>query len=276
VTTLSAIDSGDTNGGGSPTIPPGVTGTAAATPAIAPGGTSGSGGPTAGGRFDGVASGQQDDKPADQPRFPPGEAGELRARGSETPPGPPGAPVLSPRDRVPRPGPHNRHAPLLPEGAADMLGQQTGAPPVIVTLPAQLEAAAADQVADQITAAFTPGVSVVIADLTAAACCDRSAIRNLLKAHRKATVRGGQVRFAIRSGGPLHQLTGFADTHPLLTVYPTLQHALTGRSPIPPGNRAASGRAIADSARRASGLVSGRAGLIRDTTAATRATATTG
>ncbi|HEY1004647.1 MAG TPA: STAS domain-containing protein [Streptosporangiaceae bacterium] len=118
-----------------------------------------------------------------------------------------------------------------------MPDQQTCAPSVIVTLPAQLDAAAAEQAADQITAAFTPGVRVVIADLTAAACCDRSAIRNLLKAHRKATVRGRQVRFAIRPGGPLHQITGFADTHPLLAVYPTLQHALTGRSPIPPRNR---------------------------------------
>jgi hypothetical protein len=118
-----------------------------------------------------------------------------------------------------------------------MPGQQTCAPTAIVTLPAQLDAAAAEQVTGQITAAFTPGVSVVIADLTAAACCDRSVIRNLLKAHRKATVRGGQVRFAIRPGGPLHQITGFADTHPLLAVYPTLWHALTDRSPIPPGNR---------------------------------------
>ena len=123
-----------------------------------------------------------------------------------------------------------------------MPGQPTSAPPVIVTLPAQLDAAAAEQAADQITAAFTPGVRVVIADLTAAACCDRSAIRNLLRAHRKATVRGRQVRFAIRPGGPLHQITGFAGTHPLLAVYPTLQHALTGRSPTPPDNRAASRR----------------------------------
>ncbi len=118
-----------------------------------------------------------------------------------------------------------------------MPGQQTCAPPVIVTLPAQLDAAAAEQAAGQITAAFTPGVSVVIADLTAAARCDRSAIRNLLRAHRKAAARGGQVRFAIRPDGPLHQITGFAGTHPLLAVYPTLQHALTGRSPIPPRNR---------------------------------------
>ena len=93
-----------------------------------------------------------------------------------------------------------------------MPGQHICAPSV-VTLPAQLDAAAAEQAAGQITAAFTPGVRVVIADLTAAACCNRSAIRNLLKAHRKATVRGRQVRFAIRPGGPLHQITGFAGTH---------------------------------------------------------------
>jgi hypothetical protein len=122
-----------------------------------------------------------------------------------------------------------------------MPGQPTCAPPV-VTLPAELDAAAAEQAAGQITAAFTPGVSVVIADLTATACCDRSAIRHLLKAHRRAAARGGRVRFAIRPGGPLHQLTGFAGTHPLLAVYPTLQHALTGRSPLPAGHRAASRR----------------------------------
>ena len=115
-----------------------------------------------------------------------------------------------------------------------MPGQEPCTPPVIVTLPAQLDADAAEQAADQITAAFTPGVSVVIADLTAAACCDRSAIRNLLKAHRKATARGRQLRFAIRPGGPLHQITGFADTHPLLAVYPTLQRAIKADDPRHP------------------------------------------
>jgi hypothetical protein len=86
--------------------------------------------------------------------------------------------------------------------------------------PARLDGAAAEQAAGQITAAFTPGVSIVIADLTATGCCDRAAIRNLLKAHCEAAARDEQVRFAIRPGGPLHQLTGFAGTHPLLAVYP--------------------------------------------------------
>src|SRR5690242_18484451 len=123
-----------------------------------------------------------------------------------------------------------------------MPGQQTCAPPVIVTLPAQITAATAEQAAGQISAAFTPGVTVVIADLTATACRDCSAIRHLLRAHRKATVRGGQVRFAIRPGGPLHRITEFADTHPLLAVYPTLQRAIKGGLPKAPGDRAPSRR----------------------------------
>ena len=86
-----------------------------------------------------------------------------------------------------------------------MPGQQTCARPVIVTLPARLDAAAAERAADQITAAFTPGVSVVIADLTAAACCDRSAIRNLLKAHRPG--RPGALRdLPGRPAAPAHRL----------------------------------------------------------------------
>ena len=115
-----------------------------------------------------------------------------------------------------------------------MLDQDTCARPVIVTLPDQITTANAEQATGQISAAFTPGVSVVIADLTCTACRDRSVIRYLLKAHRTAAARGRQVRFAIRPGGPLHRITDFADTHPLLTVYPTLQHAITGRSPKPP------------------------------------------
>ena len=112
-----------------------------------------------------------------------------------------------------------------------MLDQDTCARPVIVTFPAQFTTANAEQAADQIGAAFTPGVSVVIADLTRTACRDRGAIRYLLKAHRKAAVRGRQVRFAICPGGPLHRITDLADIHPLLAVYPTLQRAIKADHP---------------------------------------------
>jgi len=115
-----------------------------------------------------------------------------------------------------------------------MTDREIHPPPVIVTLPSHINAANAEQATEQISTAFTPGVTIVIADLTSAVCRDRSAIRHLLKAHRKAAARGGRVRFVIRPGGPLQRITGFADIHPLLAVYPTLQQAITGRAPKPP------------------------------------------
>src|SRR5690242_9002913 len=47
-----------------------------------------------GGRFDGVACGQQDDKPADQPVRPPARLVTCGPGVRGTPPGPPGAPLL--------------------------------------------------------------------------------------------------------------------------------------------------------------------------------------
>ena len=99
-----------------------------------------------------------------------------------------------------------------------MTDRETHAPPVIVTLPSYINAANAEKATEQISTAFTPGVTIVIADLTSAAYRDRSAIRHRLKAHRKATARGRQVRFVIRPGGPLHRITEFAGIHPLPAV----------------------------------------------------------
>src|SRR6266516_636186 len=166
-----------------------------------------------------------------RPADPPGHAPANRPRPHPRPP-------LTHRltSAIPPAWPRRPPRGPLPAGRSgtDMPGQQTCAPPVIVTLPAHINAATAEQAAGQISAAFTPGVTVVIADLTATACRDRSAIRHLLSAHRKAAARGGQVRFVIRPGGPLHRITEFAGTHPLLAVYPTLQRAIKADYPKHP------------------------------------------
>jgi len=115
-----------------------------------------------------------------------------------------------------------------------MPGQHT-CRPVIVTLPARLDAAAAEQAAGQITAAFTPWGE------RGGRRPDRRRVRRPLRYPEPAQgpPRGHRpVRAcAVRDppGGPVDQTTGFAGTHPLLAVYPTLLHALAGRSPLPPG-----------------------------------------
>ena len=52
--------------------------------------------------------------------------------------------------------------------------------PIAVTLPAEIDFTVADELTDQICAAFAPGVTVVVADLTATTFCDSSGIRHLL------------------------------------------------------------------------------------------------
>ena len=94
----------------------------------------------AGERFGGVASGHGTISLQIRPVHPPDEAGELRARGPEPRSGRQGPGPLPPGTGSPRPGPPTGTQSLpLPEGAADMPGQQTCAP-VIVTLPARLDA----------------------------------------------------------------------------------------------------------------------------------------
>ena len=113
-----------------------------------------------------------------------------------------------------------------------MTDREIHPPPVIVTLPSYINAANAEQATEQISTAFTPGATIVIADLTSAACRDRSALRHLLKAHRKATARGRQVRFVIRPGEPLHRITDI--TRQLRVVPPTTAISSPPVRPRPP------------------------------------------
>jgi anti-sigma B factor antagonist len=103
--------------------------------------------------------------------------------------------------------------------------------PVVVALPGEIDTTNASEILALIIAAVVPGVSVIIADLTATSFCDSSGLRHLLLAYRQAAAAGAQLRLAIPPRGPigrLIQLTGI-DRH--VPVYPTLQLASDGGPP---------------------------------------------
>jgi anti-anti-sigma regulatory factor len=66
---------------------------------------------------------------------------------------------------------------------------------VIVPLPAEIDIANAEDVGQQLRAAFAPGVTVVIADLGSTTFCDTSGARQLVLAHKRAARRGRAARF---------------------------------------------------------------------------------
>jgi anti-sigma B factor antagonist len=100
--------------------------------------------------------------------------------------------------------------------------------PEIVTLPAEIDIGNAEGTGRALCAAFRPGVTVVIADLTQTSFADSSAMRAFLEADAKAAASHAELRLVIPPGAVLRALTITGlDQH--LRIYPTLDAALSVR-----------------------------------------------
>jgi anti-sigma B factor antagonist len=103
--------------------------------------------------------------------------------------------------------------------------------PVVVTLPAEIDMANADGVGEQLRSAFTPGVAIVIADMTSTVFCDSSGMRSLGLAYRCAADHDAQLRLAAPDT-KVRQVLKLTGLDRLLPVYPSLGAALTSDSPV--------------------------------------------
>lgn len=112
-----------------------------------------------------------------------------------------------------------------------MAAPKRPAEPAVVALPAEIDIANADGVGAQLRSAVTPGVTIVIADLTSTVFCDSSGMRHLLLAHDYAVAHDAQLRLALPPGHVLRILKLMGLDH-LLAIYPSLAAALTDDSPV--------------------------------------------
>jgi len=102
--------------------------------------------------------------------------------------------------------------------------------PVIVRLPAEIDIANGAAVGQQLCSAFAPGITIVIADMTATVFCDSSGISQLVLAHHCAAAHHAQLRLA----GPHNQVLDVLKVTGidcLLAIYPSLDAALAAASP---------------------------------------------
>lgn len=97
--------------------------------------------------------------------------------------------------------------------------------PAVVTLPAEIDMDNAERIGADLRAAFDPGVTVVVADMTATTFCDSRGIRALVLAHKRAAAIGAEFRLVVPSASVLRALAmlGLDD---LLAIYPSLPAAL--------------------------------------------------
>ena len=96
---------------------------------------------------------------------------------------------------------------------------------VIVPLPAEIDIANAADVGEQLCAAFAPGVTVVIADMSSTTFCDCSGAWQLILAHKRAVASNRVLRAVVPSAGVLRVLAILGVDH-VLEIYPGLAEAL--------------------------------------------------
>lgn len=97
--------------------------------------------------------------------------------------------------------------------------------PPLVTLPAEIDMANTDGIGQQLAAAFTPGVRVVIADMTATAFCNSLGIGMLVSACRQACANGRPLRLLLSCPGVL-RIINVLGVDVVLPIYQSLEEAL--------------------------------------------------
>ncbi len=102
--------------------------------------------------------------------------------------------------------------------------------PVIVVLPEEIDMTTADRVAAQLSAAYAPGVRIVIADLTTTTFCDSAGIRCLTLLHRSAAEKGSRLHLDVAAGGPVSRVLDLMDLTGVLHVFSSVEAAAAATS----------------------------------------------
>jgi anti-sigma B factor antagonist len=100
--------------------------------------------------------------------------------------------------------------------------------PVVITLPAEIDAANGSEVREQLYSALATGVAVVVADMTVTTFCDTLGVRALVMAHQQAKAGNVELRLAIPSASVMSAMTVMG-LDGVLGIYPSLDAALAGR-----------------------------------------------
>ena len=98
--------------------------------------------------------------------------------------------------------------------------------PVVVVLPAEIDVTNSELVHDKLVAALTPGVGVVVADMTSTSFCDSSGVHAVIFAHEVAAASGVQMRIAVSPGGSVRRVLQLIGVASVVPVYPSLAEAM--------------------------------------------------
>jgi anti-sigma B factor antagonist len=107
----------------------------------------------------------------------------------------------------------------------DFVGARTD--PVVVKLPAEIDATCAAQVGMELAFAFSPGTRAVIADLTETSFCDSAGVRMLVVSCGQAAENGTKLALVAPTGA-VRRVFDLVDIGSLVPVYASLDAAVSG------------------------------------------------
>lgn len=108
-----------------------------------------------------------------------------------------------------------------------MTGQDHGAVPAIVGLPAEIDMTNAEDVRNLLVGAAMPGVAVVVADLTSTTFCDSSGFREIVAARNRLAAVEVELRLALPPGN-VRRVMQVIGLDQVVTPYPSVLAAAAG------------------------------------------------
>ena len=116
----------------------------------------------------------------------------------------------------------------------------------VITLPEEIDISNSEQVRDELLLLLNRGPAVLIVDMTETTFCDSAGVNALVRAHKRATANGAEIRVVVASRG-VQRVLAITGVDRLIPVYPSVTASLaeTGeatKTHRDPGDRAAQPR----------------------------------
>lgn len=98
---------------------------------------------------------------------------------------------------------------------------------VVITLPAEIDISNADQVRDELLSLLNRGPAVLLVDMAETTFCDSAGVNALVRAHKRATANGAEMRLVVAAPG-VQRVLAITGVDRLVPVYPSVAAALAG------------------------------------------------
>ena len=95
----------------------------------------------------------------------------------------------------------------------------------VITLPVEIDISNADQVRDELLSLLNRGPAVLLVDMAETTFCDSAGVNALVRAHKRATANGAEMRLVVASLG-VQRVLAITGVDRLIPVYPSLTASL--------------------------------------------------